>query len=94
MSSLAVQGNLQFSTGSQSNETFFFVLFFETDPKIDNVVDWYNDISPILKKMGLLYPSMQKLVDLYTFRGMSMLSMKRAFDVEDENHPRYMPATR
>ena len=44
--------------------------------------------------MGLIYPAMQQLVDLYTFRGISMLAMKRAFDIEDENHSRYMPATR
>ena len=44
--------------------------------------------------MGLLYPSMQKIVNLYSFRAISMRAMRRAFDVEDENHPRYMPSTR
>ena len=56
--------------------------------------DWVHDIGPVLKRMGLLYPSMQRVVNLYHFMGLSMYSMKRAFDVEDENHPRYMPSTR
>jgi len=33
--------------------------------------------------MALLYPSMQKIIDLYNFKGISINAMKRAFDVED-----------
>ena len=44
--------------------------------------------------MALMYPAMQRIVDLYNFQNMSMAGMKRAFDVEDENNARYMPSTR
>lgn len=37
---------------------------------------------------------MQNIVDLYNFKKIHMLSMKRSFDVEDENDPKYMPNTR
>lgn len=53
-----------------------------------------NVVGPKLRRMGLIYPSMQKIVDLYDFDGLSMSAMKRAFTIEDENHTRYMPATR
>ena len=46
-------------------------------------IDWINHIGPELKRMALLYPSMQRIVDLYNFRGILMKSMARAFDVED-----------
>lgn len=44
--------------------------------------------------MGLMYPAMQNIVNLYDYDGLSMNAMKRAFEIEDENHSRYMPATR
>lgn len=44
--------------------------------------------------MGLLYPAMQKIVNLYTFNQVDLEAMKRAFDIEDERHSRYMPSTR
>ena len=37
---------------------------------------------------------MQNIVNLYDYDGLSMNAMKRAFEIEDENHSRYMPATR
>jgi hypothetical protein len=37
---------------------------------------------------------MQNIVNLYDYDGLSMSAMKRAFEIEDENHSRYMPATR
>ncbi len=41
--------------------------FFEVeDPLRTNKIDWVHDISPILKVSALLYPSMQKILDLYT----------------------------
>ena len=33
--------------------------------------------------MGLVYPAMQKIVNLYDFQKISMPSMKRAFEIED-----------
>lgn len=40
-----------------------------------------NTVGPELRKMGLLYPAMQRIVDLYNFNGLVMGAMKRAFDV-------------
>lgn len=57
-------------------------------------IDWLHLVGPKLKVMGLMYPSMQKIVDLFNYDGLSMDAMKRAFEIEDENHSRYMPATR
>ena len=56
--------------------------------------DWVHDVGPLLRQMALMYPAMQRIVDLYNFQNMSMAGMKRAFDVEDENNSRYMPSTR
>ena len=53
-----------------------------------------NHAGPFLRTMGLMYPAMQKIVDLYNFKSIVMPAMKRAFDVEDQSHPRYMPTTR
>ena len=41
-----------------------------------------------------MYPSMQNIVNLYDYDGLSMNAMRRAFEIEDERHSRYMPATR
>ena len=57
-------------------------------------IDWLNVVGPKLKLMGLMYPAMQNIVNLYDYDGLSMNAMKRAFEIEDENHSRYMPATR
>jgi hypothetical protein len=35
-----------------------------------------------MRVMGLLYPAMQKIVDLYNFKEIHLGSMKRAFDIE------------
>ena len=61
----------------------FSAIFYETDEVQKQKVDWVSDVSPILKMMGLLYPSMQNIVDLYNFENVSMSAMKRAFDIED-----------
>lgn len=37
---------------------------------------------------------MQNILDLYNFKKMHLLSMKRCFDIEDENDPKFMPNTR
>ena len=37
---------------------------------------------------------MHNMLDLYNFKSMHLKSMKRAFDIEDENHAKYMPTTR
>ena len=52
-----------------------------------------NHVGPFLRTMRLMYPAMQKIVDLYNFKSIVMPAMKRAFDVEDHSHPRYMPTT-
>ncbi len=44
-------------------------------------IDWLNKVGPKLKLMGLMYPSMQKIVDLYNYDGLSMNAMKRAFEI-------------
>ena len=70
--------------------------FFENEintAKTDKI-DWVHDIGPELRKFGLVYPVMQNILDLYNFKEMHLLSMKRCFDVEDENDPKYMPNTR
>jgi hypothetical protein len=36
-----------------------------------------------MRVMGLLYPSMHKIVDLYNFKEINLGSMKRAFDIEN-----------
>ena len=42
----------------------------------------------------MMYPAMQKIIDLYDFKSITIDAMKRAFDIEDERNPRYMPSTR
>ena len=37
---------------------------------------------------------MQKIINLYSFKHVDLDSMKRAFDIENENNSRYMPSTR
>ena len=57
-------------------------------------VDWKNEVGPKLRMNALLFPAMQGILDLYSFQNISIDSMKRAFDVEDINNIRYMPASR
>ena len=94
MNSFAITGHVFTKDSNPKNKPFFLVIFYENMPKRDTAVDWVNDISPILKQMGLFYPSMQKIINLYNFRAISMRAMRRAFDIEDENNIRYMPSTR
>lgn len=47
-----------------------------------------------MRIMALLYPSMQKILDLYTLSRIEMPAMRRSFAIEDEESPRYMPSTR
>lgn len=94
MESYAMTGRISTDGSDPNNPPFFMALFYETQPRTDNVVDWVRDIGPTLKQMGLLYPSMQKIINLYEFQSVSMRAMRRAFDIEDEDNTRYMPATR
>lgn len=69
--------------------------YFESNRDLgEQTPDWKNYVGPRLRLMGLLYPAMQKIVNLYSFNQVHLDSMKRAFDIEDERHSRYMPATR
>ena len=70
-------------TMSQSLD--FAASFFENktlDAKTDKI-DWVHDVGPFLKEMSLLYPQMQKIIDLYNYKTILMPSMKRCFDIED-----------
>lgn len=64
--------------------TDFTALFFQ-NPKYNpyEKIDWLNVVGPKLKLMGLMYPSMQNIIDLYDYDGLSMSAMKRAFEIED-----------
>ena len=87
---LVIQGKIQ---EANSNERLdFSCIFFHNKPSSQK--DWVNTVGPELRKMGLLYPAMQRIVDLYNFKDVTMPAMKRAFDIENENNPRYMPTTR
>ena len=79
-----------------STELKFGVKFFENEEITakTNKVDWVHDVGPELRKAALLFPQMQKILDLYNFQGLHMNAMRRSFDVEDENDRRYMPNTR
>ncbi len=64
--------------------------FFQTNKllyskdKIFNISpDWINYVGPRMRIMGLLYPAMQKIINLYSFMGIDMDAMKRAFDIEN-----------
>ncbi len=46
-------------------------------------MDWLHTVGPKLKLMGLMYPAMQNIIDLYNYDGLSMNAMKRAFEIED-----------
>ena len=59
------------------------MVFFENE-KITartDKIDWIHDIGPYLRSVGLIYPVMQNIVDLYNFKKVHLLSMKRCFDV-------------
>ena len=44
-------------------------MFYQNEEKNKNhTIDWVSDIGPLLKNMALLYPAMQNIVDLYTFK--------------------------
>ena len=69
--------------------------YFESNSDLgERYPDWKNYVGPRLRLMGLLYPAMQKIVNLYSFNKVDLDAMKRAFDIENENHSRYMPSTR
>ena len=97
---MALQGNIKIEKMQETKSTFidFCCIFFqnEENPSLSekNNIDWVHDVGPVLRKMALIYPAMQKIIDLYNFQGISIAAMKRAFDVEDENSARYMPSTR
>ena len=86
LESLAVQGNISV-TGNPSTENLDFCCIFFQNPSTttkstsESKPDWVSTVGPELRKMALLYPSMQKIVDLYDFKGVSMAAMKRAFDI-------------
>ena len=95
MESLCVLGvfsikNLK--TGKVFKSTEFTGIFYENNIKFDKNnkpvpqdpyenIDWLHVVGPKLKVMGLMYPSMQKIVDLYNYDGLSMDAMKRAFEI-------------
>ena len=96
--SLALCGNMMVQNGENilSNKIEFCCKFFENEErnvKTDRI-DWVHDIGPELRQSGLVYPVMQNILDLYNFKSLHLLSMKRSFDIEDENDPKYMPNTR
>ena len=73
----------------------FTAMFFESNPlKGIQTPDWHHFVGPRLRVMALMYPAMQKIIDLYDFKSITIDAMKRAFDIEDERNPRYMPPTR
>jgi hypothetical protein len=57
-------------------------LFFH-NPKVNpySKIDWLNVVGPKLRLMGLMYPSMQNIVNLYDYDGLSMSAMRRAFEI-------------
>ncbi len=57
-------------------------LYYETNSQhCRRAADWKNFVGPRMRVMGLLYPAMQQIVDLYNFNEMHLGSMKRAFDI-------------
>ena len=91
---LTISGNIiEKNEPKNFNSLDFCCLFFHNKPEASKL-DWVSTVGPELRKMGLLYPSMQRIVDLYNFKSLSMPAMKRAFDIEDERNTRYMPTTR
>lgn len=107
LSSIALEGAIQYS-GPGEGDAYIYgddisVTFFETNVNNSHAKgdflnmktpDWVNYVGPRMRIMGLLYPAMQKIINLYSFMGIDMEAMKRAFDIENENHSRYMPSTR
>ena len=87
MESLAVQGNITIEEMKETKSTHLDIccIFFQNEESPEDSekhnYDWVHDVGPILRQMALIYPTMQKIVDLYNFQGMSMAAMKRAFDV-------------
>jgi hypothetical protein len=62
----------------------FTALYFQNPDKYPyDKIDWLNTIGPKLKLMGLMYPSMQNIINLYDYDGLSMNAMRRAFEIED-----------
>lgn len=58
----------------------FTTVFFQNPSKDPyESIDWLNVVGPKLKLMGLMYPAMQNIVNLYDYDGLSMNAMKRAF---------------
>lgn len=94
--SLCLQGKLKIDGKPNDNiSASFTALFFQNPSKNPFYrIDWQHSVGPKLRLMGLMYPSMQNIVDLYNYDGLSMPAMRRAFEIEDERHSRYMPATR
>ena len=89
LENLAVQGKISVNGNPSSEKLDFCCIFFQnpstttTTSTPETKPDWVSTVGPELRKMALLYPSMQKIVDLYNFTGVSMAAMKRAFDIED-----------
>ena len=87
LESLAVQGNITIEEMQETKSTYidFCCIFFQNEENPENSekhnFDWVHDVGPILRQMALIYPAMQRIVNLYNFQGMAMGGMKRAFDV-------------
>ena len=84
LESLCLVGSLTTSLNNTDLNKTFTAIYFQNTAESDkksplDYVDWVNVVGPKLKLMGLLYPSMQKIVNLYSYDGMSMSAMKRAF---------------
>jgi hypothetical protein len=96
MESLCLQGYLTIKgKPTEKMSANFTALFFQNPSKNPFYrIDWQHVVGPKLRLMGLMYPSMQNIVNLYNYDGLSMQAMRRAFEIEDERHSRYMPATR
>jgi hypothetical protein len=100
ISSIAITCDLNATFVKNGTEKIFSqdgvsAIYYESNPDLgEQFPDWKNYVGPRLRVMGLLYPAMQKIIDLYSFKQVNLDSMKRAFDIESENHSRYMPSTR
>ena len=70
LKSLCLIGTVDITKNEGINpDNKFTVMFYQNEEKNKNhTIDWVSDIGPLLKNMALLYPAMQNIVDLYTFK--------------------------
>ena len=70
LKSLCLIGTVDITKNEGINpDNQFTVMFYQNEEKNKNhTIDWVSDIGPLLKNMALLYPAMQNIVDLYTFK--------------------------